>query len=78
MTHVNIAYATYHVIWLKSIACIMCALKHFTVDWILCDELAGLYLIACIDDTFAPIVNILVIYVIKVNIWIHNAMKRLK
>ena len=74
----NILCATYHIIRFKSIACIIFVLKLVTGDGIPCDELAGTYLHADIGGTFAPIVNILVICVIKVNIRTHCVTKRLK
>ena len=51
-----------------SIACIIFILKHYIENGIPCDELAGMYLITYIDGTHAPIVNILIFYVIKLKI----------
>ena len=58
----------YNIISFESIACIVFLLKHYTEDWIPCDELAGLYLLTYIGGMHASIFNILVFYVIKIHI----------
>ena len=54
------------IIRFKSITCIRFTLKHYTEDGIPRDELEGPCLLTHIGGTHAPIVNILVIYFIKI------------
>ena len=51
-----------------SVACIMFLLKHYIEDGIPCDKLASSYLLTYIGGTHAPIVNILLCYVVKIKI----------
>ena len=67
-----------NIIWSKFIANIMFLLRHYAEDGTTCDEHAGPCLLKRIGGTYAPIVNILVIYDIKFNIWTHYVGTELK
>ena len=54
------------IIWFKSIACIAFTLKNYAEDGIPCDELVGPHVLTQIGGTHAPIVYVLVIFVIKI------------